>query len=274
MRFLMLVKANAESESGALPSPQLVAEMCRFNEEMRKAGALLAAEGLQASSKGARVHYKKGKLTVVDGPFTESKELIAGLWLFQAKSMAEAVEWAKRVPFEAGEVEIRPLMEIEEIPVDPAEKPDGWRDKGIELREASAPARRPGTRRYMGLVMADPDSEVGTLPNEKLMADMGAFFQKGLDAGVILSGEGLQPTSKAKRVRYAGKQRMVIDGPFTESKEIIAGYWLLQFRSKSEAVDFTKRFLEIDAPGRRLDECFSEIRPLIEAEDFAAGRAH
>jgi hypothetical protein len=95
---------------------------------------------------------------------------------------------------------------------------------------------------------------------------MGAFFEQGVKAGVILGGEGLQPTSKGARVRYAGKSRSVIDGPFTESKELIAGYALLQFRSKNEAIEWTKRFLEVDAPGRHLGECWSEVRPLLELE--------
>src|SRR5712692_5634701 len=97
MRFMMLVKANKDSEAGVLPSKELIAAMGRFNEEMAKAGVMLAAEGLQSSSKGARIKFSGGKRTVTDGPFTETKELLAGFWLIQAKSKAEAIEWAKRV---------------------------------------------------------------------------------------------------------------------------------------------------------------------------------
>jgi hypothetical protein len=273
MRFMMLVKANKKSEAGVLPDEKILSEMGRYNEELVKAGALLAGEGLQASSKGARVHYSNGKFRVVDGPFTESKELIAGYWLIQAKSRDEAIEWARRIPFEEGEVEIRPLFELQDFPVNPAEKPEGWREKEQEFRDAPAPVRKPGTRRYLGLVMADKASEAGGLPDEKLLSDMGAFFEEGLKAGVILAGEGLQPSSKGARVRYSGTKRTVIDGPFTESKEIIAGYALLQFKSKDEAIEWTKRFLEVDAPGRHLKECWSEIRPLFELEDFPVSPA-
>ena len=112
MRFMMLVKANKDSEAGVLPDEKILSEMGKYNEELVKASALLAADGLQASSKGARVRYSNGKFKVMDGPFAETKELIAGFWLIQAKSKEEAIEWAKRVPFQEGEVEVRPLFEL------------------------------------------------------------------------------------------------------------------------------------------------------------------
>src|SRR5215467_9576721 len=98
MRFMMIVKANKDTEAGVLPSKELFEAMGKFNEEMVKAGVMLAGEGLQASSKGARVKFSGGKRTVIDGPFTESKELIAGYWLIEVKSKEEAIEWAKRSP--------------------------------------------------------------------------------------------------------------------------------------------------------------------------------
>jgi hypothetical protein len=115
VRFMMLVKATEESEAGVLPDEKILAEMGKFNEEMVKAGVMLAGEGLQASSKGARVNFAGGKPTVTDGPFTESKELIAGFWLIQVKSKEDAIEWAKRVPFEEGEIEIRQIFELEDF---------------------------------------------------------------------------------------------------------------------------------------------------------------
>lgn len=115
MRFMMVVKATKESEAGVLPTEQQLAEMAKYNESLVKAGVMLAGEGLQASSKGARVRYAGPKRTVIDGPFTEAKELIAGFWLIQAKSLDEAIEWAKRVPFEEGEVEIRQVFELEDF---------------------------------------------------------------------------------------------------------------------------------------------------------------
>jgi hypothetical protein len=118
MRFMMLVKATEESEAGVLPSKEELAEMGQFNEELLKAGVMLAGEGLQASSKGARVKYSGDKRTVTDGPFTEAKELIAGYWLIQVRSKDEAVEWASRVPFRDGEVEIRQVFEASDFPAE------------------------------------------------------------------------------------------------------------------------------------------------------------
>jgi hypothetical protein len=118
MRFMAIVKANKDSEAGVMPSKELLAAMGKFNEEMVKAGVLLAAEGLKPSSKGARVKFSGNKRTVVDGPFTESKELVAGFWLLQVKSKEEAIEWIKRspAPFEGeSEIEIRQVFEASDF---------------------------------------------------------------------------------------------------------------------------------------------------------------
>jgi len=272
MRFMMLVKASKDSEAGVMPSKKMLTEMGKFNEELGKAGVLLAGEGLQASSKGARVRYANGKFKIVDGPFAETKELIAGFWLIQAKSRDEAIEWARRVPFQEGEVEVRPLFELPDFPVDPAEKPDGWREKEEQFR-ATPPARKPGTVRYMGLLKGDKDTEAGVLPDEKFLAAMGAFMEEGVKSGVFLSGEGLRPSSHGARIRYSGNQRLVTDGPFAETKELIAGYAMLQFTSRAEAIEWTKRFVQVDAPGRLGGECECEIRPFFEYEDFGPSEA-
>ncbi|TMB71244.1 MAG: YciI family protein [Deltaproteobacteria bacterium] len=118
MRFMILVKATKDSEAGVMPSEQLLTEMGKFNEELVKAGVMLAGEGLHPSSKGARVRFSGGKRTVIDGPFAETKELIAGFWLWQVKSKEEAIEWVKRCPNphnEETEVEIRQVFEAEDF---------------------------------------------------------------------------------------------------------------------------------------------------------------
>lgn len=116
MRFMVLVPASKETEAGVLPKENELAEMGKFNEELVKAGILLAGEGLHPTSKGARIHFSGGKTTVIDGPFTESKELVAGFWLIQAKSKAEAVAWMQRAPFEDGVVlEIRQVFDAEDF---------------------------------------------------------------------------------------------------------------------------------------------------------------
>jgi hypothetical protein len=115
MRFLMLVRATPESEAGVLPSEEELATMGKYNEELVKAGVLLAGEGLHPSSKGARVRFSGRQRTVIDGPFAETKELIAGFWLIQVKSKEEAIEWAKRVPFQDGAIELRQVFEAEDF---------------------------------------------------------------------------------------------------------------------------------------------------------------
>ncbi len=115
MRFMMIVKASDESEAGALPSEHELTEMGKYNEELVKAGVMLAGDGLHPSSKGARVTFAGGKPTVTDGPFTETKELIAGYWVIDVRSRDEAVEWARRVPFQDGEIELRQIFEAEDF---------------------------------------------------------------------------------------------------------------------------------------------------------------
>jgi hypothetical protein len=115
MRVMVIVKADKNSEAGVLPDKKMLTEMGKFNEELAKAGVMLAGEGLQASSKGARVRFSGGKRTVIDGPFSETKELIAGFWLWQVRSRDEAIEWLKRAPFQEGEVEIRQVFEADDF---------------------------------------------------------------------------------------------------------------------------------------------------------------
>jgi hypothetical protein len=119
MRVMVIVKATKNSEAGIMPSEQLLADMGKFNEELVKAGVMLAGEGLHPSSKGKRVRFSGGKKTVIDGPFAETKELIAGFWMWQVKSMEEAIEWVRRcpdpMPGEESEIEIRPVFEAEDF---------------------------------------------------------------------------------------------------------------------------------------------------------------
>jgi len=118
MRFIVLVKASAESEAGVLPSQQLLTEMGKFNEELVKAGVMLEGEGLHPSSKGARIKFSGSKRSVIDGPFAETKELVAGFWIWQVRSKEEAIEWAKRCPNPTGsegELEIRQIFEAEDF---------------------------------------------------------------------------------------------------------------------------------------------------------------
>ena len=143
MRVMVIVKANKDSENGVLPSEEILTEMGKFNEELVKAGVLLAAEGLHASSSGVRVKFGgSGKSIVVDGPFTETRELIAGFWLWQVKSMEEAVEWLKRAPFDGGtEVEIRQVYETSDFPAEVLPPEDAAREQELRDKLQSKNAR-------------------------------------------------------------------------------------------------------------------------------------
>src|SRR4051794_7669859 len=115
MRIMVLVKADAASEAGNLPDEKMLVAMGKFNEEMIKAGVMMSGEGLHPSSKGSRLSYSGGKVSVVDGPFAETKELVAGYWVLNVKSKAEAIDWLKRAPFEGGTIELRPIFEAEDF---------------------------------------------------------------------------------------------------------------------------------------------------------------
>ena len=141
MRVMAIVKGTGASESGALPDEAILTEMGRFNEELARAGVLLAGEGLQPSSRGVRVRYSGGERTVIDGPFTEAKELVAGFWLWQVRSLDEAIAWARRcpnpMPGSEGEIEIRPVMEADDL--GESLTPE-LRDQEARLRGQVAPA--------------------------------------------------------------------------------------------------------------------------------------
>jgi hypothetical protein len=129
MRYMVIVKASPESEAGQMPSSEVLEEMGRFNEQLVKAGVMLAGEGLLASSKGARIRFDGKKRTVIDGPFAETKELVAGFWILQVKSKEEVIEWMKRAPFQEGEIEIRQVAESEDFGDELSPELRAWEEK-------------------------------------------------------------------------------------------------------------------------------------------------
>ena len=142
MRFMVIVKANKDSEAGALPDQKILAEMGKYNEELLKAGVMLAGEGLQPSSKGVRVKFTDGQRTVTKGPFPETNQLVAGFWLWQVKSFEEAIDWLKRAPFGGGtEIELRQVFETEDFaPSDPTGELRAQEDR--QRRQAAVNATR------------------------------------------------------------------------------------------------------------------------------------
>jgi hypothetical protein len=260
MRFMMMVKGSEESETGVLPTEAELSEMGAFNEQLMNAGALLAGEGLHPSSKGARVRASRGQTTIVDGPFAEAKELVAGFWVIQAKTKEEALDWAKRVPFREGQVEVRPLFEAEDFAMDTAEQPPP--------PDPAPTKRKPGTTRFLCMLKADRKTEANAPASPELLAEMGGFMQELTEQGAVLQGDGLKPTSFGARVYYDGAKRTIVDGPFAESKEIIAGYALVQMQSLKEAIEMSRRMLDIHMRGTGVDEGECEIRQVYETEEF------
>jgi len=288
MRFMMMIKSDARSEAGLLPDQTVLTAMGKFNEEMAAAGVMLAGEGLQASSKGARVRRKDAKLTVVDGPFAEAKELVAGFWLVQAPSLQEAVAWAKRVPcVDEGEIELRRLWEMSDFSAPEATAPgEDWRTFETRFREEhgqgdsgagatpaapSTPPRKAGTTRFMVMLKSDAATESGNPPTEASMNQMGALMEELAAGGALLSGEGLRPSREGARVKISGGKRTVLDGPFSETKEMIAGYTMIQVPSLADAIAFAKRWLTIHVEtGYDVQAGEIEIRQVFEMADFPA----
>jgi hypothetical protein len=256
MQFMILRKADANTEAGELPSPALLAAMGAYNEELAKAGMLLGGEGLQPSSKGARIRFTNGKPTVTDGPLTEAKELIAGFTMVEAASREEVIEWLKRWPQEDGGGNTS--LEIRE-----GGCPGGLRGVSGE----DAPALPEGMRRYMILLKGNERTEAGIVPDSQWLGRMAQHNDDGVKAGVLLMGEGLKPSASASRMKFSRGKPSIMDGPFAEAKELLAGFWIIQARSLQAAVDWA---LGYPFPFRDTEEVEVEIRLLYEAADFAA----
>ena len=253
MQFMILRKADASTEAGVLPDEALLAAMGAYNEELAKAGMMRAGEGLHPSSKGARIRFSGGKPTVTDGPFTEAKELIAGFTMIEVRSKEEAIEWVRRWPAidASGEV----ALEIRE-----AGCPGGLR--GVSPSEQSEnPA--PGLLQFMVMLKANEKLEAGVSPGEKHLAIMARHNEEGVKAGVMTLAEGLKPSARGARVKFSGGKPTVIDGPFTEAKELLAGFWMIQVKSRQEAIDWALHY-----PYAFGEEAEIEIRQVYQASDF------
>lgn len=279
MRYMMMIKSDAETETGRLPTVEELETMGAYNAELVNAGLMLDGNGLQPSSKGYRIENVDGELTIHDGPFAESKELIAGYWIIQAKSLEEAVEWAKRVPFNPddhysgeGQIEVRRLYEMEDFAETSNET--GWKEEEEALREEIG-SHRPigeidpssgalvGKVVYMGMVISDERSESGYVPDEDELQGMNALLAEGAAQGILLGGEGLRPSSEGARIYFSGGVPTVVDGPFAETKELIAGYALMQFDSEEQALEWAKRIVVAG------DWKWSEFRRVFTAADFS-----
>lgn len=227
MRFIVMHKTNPDWEAGAIPSPELIARVSKLLGEMAKANVLLAGEGLRASSQGVRLKRSAGTLTVSKGPFEGDNELPAGFSILKVASLDAAVAWASRQAEVLGDVEIdiRPVTEPWDIGMTP--KPETLT-----------------TRRYMALRKATAATEAGTSPSPVQRAALASLNGEAKRAGALLATETLRPSRRGRRYKNSSDGVRVTDGPFTESKELIAGYVLLSTESLQDADRWANRYSE------------------------------
>lgn len=232
MRFISMHKATKEMEAGAPPSPKVMAGVGPLMEEMMRAGIFLSAEGLRPSAAGVRLNFAGGKRTITPGPFTGTNELIDRYLIVRTQTMDEAIEWATRFAgSDDAEIDVRPVTEPWDLGFVP--KPEGV-----------------NATRFMILRKADVRSESGEV------RPLGTLAEDMTRAGVLLTHEVLQPSAKGVRVRFSRDAHEVIDGPFTESKEMIGGYSITQLNSMAEAIEWAQRFAAL------FGHLEIEIRPL------------
>jgi hypothetical protein len=227
MRFIIMHKTDARWEAGAVPSRELIARVGKLLGELAKANALLGAEGLRASSQGVRLTFSGGTRTIAQGPFQGRNELPAGFSIVRVKSIEEAIEWASRQAKVLGDVEIdiRPVTEP-------------W-DIGMTPRPESAT-----TRRYMVMRKATAASEGGAPLSPTQRTEMASLIDETTRTGVHLATESMRPSARGRRYKNSRDGMTVRDGPFTESKELIAGYVIVSAESIDEAGRWAARYID------------------------------
>jgi hypothetical protein len=248
MRYMIIRKADRDTEAGVMPGEALIAAMGRYNQQLVDAGVMRAGDGLKPSSQGVRLRLSDGRAIVVDGPFAETKELVAGFSIFEAPSMQAVLDWVARWPSEDGDVE----LEVREMGC-----PGGCAEV------AGTPSAALTGRRFVVLLRSSALTETDQAPPQHRLDALDAFNQAEAAAGVLLAGDGLKSSARGARVTFNGGKAALVDGPFTEIKELIAGYWMIRAASLAEAVEWAKRVPYPTGP-----EVEVEIRPTYEIEDF------
>jgi hypothetical protein len=227
MRFMIMHKMTEEMEKGGAPDPEIIAGVGKLVDEAVKDGMFVAGEGLKPSSERTHIAYHDGKRTITDGPFAETKELVAGFALMRVKSKEEAISWCDKFAAVLGNVELF---------MGPVVEP--W-DLGMVPKPKNPPLR------YLSMHKMDERAENDAPPDPALMQKMGALIDEMTKAGVLLSTGGLASTKKGARIHFKGGKHTVVDGPFTESKELVAGFAILNLPSKAAAIEWATRFGDI-----------------------------
>ncbi|HEY4091774.1 MAG TPA: YciI family protein [Luteibacter sp.] len=253
MRFLIVRKADADTEAGAPVTQGLVDAMAEYCDQLASKGRFHAGEGLKPSREGVRVSFTAGRTpVVVDGPFAEAKELVAGFSVIDADTIEQAVDWVKGWPAEDAngnaEIEVRPIG-----------CPGGLSNFGDPAEDDS---ERP---RYMVMLKANARSETDWNPGPEILGRMAEANRAGHEAGHLIAGNGLSSSAHGKRVRFSKGQPQVFDGPFAEIKEMVAGFWILRVDSLDEVIAWTRTYPFPDGDDARL-----EIRPLYSMKELLA----
>jgi hypothetical protein len=227
MRFMVMHKMTAEMERNFPPDPALTEKVRRLIGESVKEKIFVSGEGLKPTSERVHIVYKNGKRTITDGPFTEAKELVAGFAIIRVRSKEEAIAWCDKFGALLGDTELfmGPLVEP-------------W-DIGMAPKPANAPLR------FLSMHKMDERAENDIPPDPALMAKMGVLIEEMTKAGVLQATGGLSSTKRGARIHFEGGKRTVIDGPFAESKELVAGYAIIEVPSKAAAVEWAKRFGDV-----------------------------
>lgn len=246
MRYILMHRTAPEWEAGMRPSMKLITEMGQLMGELARSGNLVGGDGLRASSLGVRLNFDGGVRTVTPGPFVGRNELVAGFAIVQTTTMDEAVVWATRYAEQLGDIEIdiRPVTEAWDL---------GFGDKPADLT----------TTRYMLQFKATPRSEAGVPLPAAVVAGIERLTAEMTQAGVFLSAQWLQPSATGVRHKYVSGTRTVTDGPFTESKELIAGFVIVNARSVTEAQRWAGPFAQC------VGDVELDIRPLYEPPQIA-----
>lgn len=253
MRFLIVRKADNDSEAGAAPTRELVDAMAEHLDTLAADGRFLAGEGLKPTRDGVRVSFSNGrKAVVLDGPFAETKELVAGFSIIEAESIEDAVAWVKGWPAEDAhgdaEIEVRPIG-----------CPGGLSGFGDPAEDES------GHPRWIVMLKANERSETDFDPGPEILGRMAEANKAGHESGLLLAGYGLSSSRHAKRVRFSKGQPAVFDGPFAEIKEMVAGFWVLRADHLDDVIAWTETYPFPDGDDARL-----EVRPLYGMEELLA----
>lgn len=246
MHFMIMRRADQATEQGARPGAELLRALARYHDDLREAGVLRANETLTPSDQAVRLKLSTGETSLVEGPF-QTSELFAGFSIIDVASRQEAVDWARRWPAGQGEAE----LEIRQTGC-----PGGCAEVKPEPQTIGVQA---GHKRFAILLRSNHELESGVPPAQEKLDALDRSNEREAKAGILLAGEGLQPSAKGARVKFSKGKATSIDGPFTEMKEMIAGFWLIRAASMEDAIAWARR-----NPYPTLPEVEVEIREVAE----------